>query len=111
MWIRVLRILFNYKLTILYVLLAILSLSPFIIGFRRGFKLVKIDKQDKNQRSWYKWILPAGVVVLFSLLLKYYTHNWHNILIGNAVGFIAWGFYYYFSNRSKLTTGEGQKRK
>ena len=102
-WIYTLRTIFDYKLTISYILLDVVSLVLFNIGLRRGFKLVKVDKQNGSQRKSYKWILPAGGLILFSLFWGYYTHNWHNILIGNAVGLIVWGFYYRFSNRSKKT--------
>lgn len=98
-WIHTLRTFFDYKLTILYVLWVILSLIPFIIGLRRGFKLVKVEKENGRPSSLYKWILPLFGLILFSFFWGYYTHNWHNVFIGNVVGFIVWGFYCHFSNK------------
>ena len=100
-WIHTLRIFFDHKLTILYILIVMISFIPFFGGFSRGFKLVKVEKEKGGTNSLHKWILPLAALILFSFLLGYYTHNWHNIFIGNFVGFIVWGFYYYFSNRSK----------
>jgi DNA-directed RNA polymerase subunit RPC12/RpoP len=97
-----LRTFLNYKeLPILYILVAIVSLFPLFIGYRRGFKLIRVEEDGARQSKSQKWLIPAAGLTLFFLLFGYYTHDWVNVVIGVIINLIVWAVFYHFSGDKK----------
>jgi hypothetical protein len=97
-----LRMFLYSEARILYIIAVIVAFFPVFIGYRLGLKLVRVEKPDVRQRKSYKWFIPAGGLVLFSLLFGYYTRDWINVAIGIIVGLIVWAFFYrFFGNKEK----------
>jgi uncharacterized membrane protein len=67
---------YNDALLIYIPLVWLFILTPFFVGFRRGFKLVKAEKTEASYR-WLSWCF----ILLFAVLFGIYTQDWTNIVI------------------------------
>jgi hypothetical protein len=94
------RLIIDSKTSVLYIFAIILSLFPVFIGYRSGFRLVRVEEYSTRDNSAYKWVLPVGVLIVFSIVFGYYSHGWTNISIGITVGLIVWIIFYRLT-RSK----------
>jgi membrane protease YdiL (CAAX protease family) len=86
---------------ILYIIAVVAAFFPVFIGYRLGLKLVRVEKPDVRQTKSHKWFIPAGGLILFSLLFGYYTRDWINVVIGIIIGLIVWAFFYRFSRNEE----------
>jgi hypothetical protein len=79
----------------------IVAFFPVFIGYRLGLKLVRVETHEARQSKSHRWVIPAGGLILFSLLFGYYTRDWVNVVIGIIIGLIVWAFFYRFSGNKE----------
>ena len=79
--------------SILYIIAVVATFFPVFIGYRMGLKLVGAEKPEVRQSKSHKWFIPAGGLILLSLLFGYYTRNWSNVVLGIIIGLIFWAFF------------------
>jgi len=84
---------------ILYILIVVISLALFFIGFRKGLKLVSVGKKHSQPNAASIWVIPAFGIVSCLLFWGYYSGDWFHVAPGIGISLIIWMFIYYHSRK------------
>ena len=86
----------------LYIILgAVLVFAPFFVVIRRGFKLVKVEGDQKNEKTKYRKWLVIFYILMSCALLGYYTKDWSYVIFCIVAFFVIRSVFYSLWQKNK----------